>query len=209
MDVLDDIWQDGIEVAICGTAVGPCAAERGHHYAQRGNAFWRLLHDSGLTPDLFQPPDEHELPEHGIGLIDVVKKDEARGGFDVENFVETLTRARPRWVAFNGRVGAEAVARTIGEPRPALGPQNWEVAGAQVFVLPSSSGANQRRDHGGRPDRLAWWRELAELVDVRQVSCRPRAAGPDAGTAATTAARHRRSTVARSSSPAQSRSPGP
>lgn len=164
MDVLEDIWQPGISLAICGTAVGPCAFERGHHYAQRGNAFWRLLHDSGLTPDLLVPAGEVELPRLGIGLIDVARRFAPPDAFDVDTFVETLQRAAPAWVAFNGRIGADSVARAIGEPRPALGAQRWTIAGARVFVLPSSSGANQRKDHGGRPDRLSWWSELAELV---------------------------------------------
>jgi TDG/mug DNA glycosylase family protein len=164
MRVLEDVWEPGVDLVLSGTAVGPCAAERGHHYAQRGNAFWRLLHDSGMTPDLLDPADEADLPRHGLGLVDVVKRLAPPDPFDVEGFVAVLEQARPAWVGFNGRVGAEAVARAIGEPRPALGPQQWRVAGAQVFVLPSSSGANQRRDHGGRPDRLSWWAELAGLV---------------------------------------------
>jgi TDG/mug DNA glycosylase family protein len=170
MDVLDDIWTPDIDVAICGTAVGPCAAERGHHYAQRGNAFWRLLHDSGLTPDLLGPADEASLPRHSIGLIDVVLRFTPPDPFDVDTFADAIGRARPRWVAFNGRVGADAVARALGEPRPALGRQRWRFADAQVFVLPSSSGANQRKDHGGRPDRLSWWSELASLVPATRVS---------------------------------------
>jgi TDG/mug DNA glycosylase family protein len=170
MDVLDDIWTPDIDLAICGTAVGPCAVERGHHYAQRGNAFWRLLHDSGLTPELLTPADEGVLPRHGIGLIDVVLRFAGPDPFDVDTFAAVLDRARPAWVAFNGRVGADAVARSLGEPRPALGRQRWTFAGAHVFVLPSSSGANQRKDHGGRPDRLSWWAELASLATGARVS---------------------------------------
>ncbi|MCW2830544.1 MAG: mismatch-specific DNA-glycosylase [Aeromicrobium sp.] len=170
MDVLDDIWAPGIDVAICGTAVGPCAAERGHHYAQRGNAFWRLLHASGLTPELLTPHDESRLPELGIGLVDIVRRFTPPDPFDVDSFVASLGRAGPPWVAFNGRVGADAVARDLGEPRPSLGRQRWTVAGAQVFVLPSSSGANQRKDHGGRPDRLSWWAELASLAATARTS---------------------------------------
>lgn len=172
MKVLDDIWRPGIEVAICGTAVGPCAAERGHHYAQRGDGFWRLLHDSGLTADLLQPADEDELPQLGIGLVDVVKRFESPTPFDVETFTGTLSRARLTWVAFNGRVGADAVARAIGERRPMLGRQQWAIGDAQVFVLPSSSGANQRRDHGGRPDRLSWWTELVQLITADRADVR-------------------------------------
>jgi TDG/mug DNA glycosylase family protein len=32
-----------------------------------------------------------------------------------------------------------------------------------VFVLPGVSGANQRKDYDGRPNRLSWWRDLAAL----------------------------------------------
>jgi TDG/mug DNA glycosylase family protein len=167
MDVLDDIWTPDIELAVCGTAVGPCAAERGHHYAQRGNAFWSLLHGSGLTPRALTPPEEGKLPDLGIGLVDVVRRFPPPDPFDVDTFESTIRAAGPAWVAFNGRVGADAVARSLGEPRPALGRQRWTLAGAGVFVLPSSSGANQRRDHGGRPDRLSWWSELASLVPTR------------------------------------------
>jgi len=167
MDVLRDIWEPGLDVAICGTAVGPCAAERGHHYAQRGNAFWRLLEASGLTPRVLVPAEEDELPHHGVGLIDVVRRLETPDAFDVDAFTDVVQEAHPRWVAFNGRMGADAVARALGEPRPALGRQRWSIAEAPVFVLPSSSGANQRADHGGRPDRLSWWAELAVLIRAR------------------------------------------
>lgn len=173
MDVLDDIRGPAIGLAICGTAVGPCAAERGHHYAQRGNAFWSLLHPSGLTPRLLTAPQERELPALGIGLVDVVRRFAPPAPFDVDTFESTISAIGPDWVAFNGRVGAEAVARSLGEPRPALGRQRWTVAGAQVFVLPSSSGANQRRDHGGRPDRLSWWSELAALTAAARDLPRP------------------------------------
>jgi TDG/mug DNA glycosylase family protein len=164
MDVLDDIWAPGVDLVLSGTVVGPCAAERGHHYAQRGDAFWRLLHDSGLTPRQLTAADEALLPDHGLALVDVVRRGVPPDPFDVDTFVAVLREAGPRWVGFNGRVGADAVARSLGEPRPALGRQRWTLAGAHVFVLPSSSGANQRRDHGGRPDRLSWWGELAGLA---------------------------------------------
>lgn len=177
MDVLDDIWVPGIRVALCGTAVGPCAAERGHHYAQRGNGFWSLLHGGGLTPRTLAPAEEALLPDLGIGLIDLVRRLPPPDPFDVDTFETTLRAAAPAWVAFNGRVGADAVARSVGEPRPSLGRQPWTFAGAQVFVLPSSSGANQRKDHGGRPDRLSWWSELAALAVTGAAPAPPPPAG--------------------------------
>ena len=57
---------------------------------------------------------------------------------------------------------AQGVARALGvRHRPA----DWYLGESQVFVLPGTSGANQRKDYDGRPDRLSWWRTLADLVE--------------------------------------------
>ncbi len=166
-DVLPDILAPGDDVVFCGTAVGECSARRGHYYAGRGNAFWRLLHQAGFTPEQLGPEDDVTLPSYGLGLTDLVKnlaQSHDRGlPFDVPTFVGKVEAVRPRWVAFTGKVAGSAAARVLGHRKPSLGPQDWTVAGAQVFVLPSSSGANQRREYDGRPTRLDWWAELAAL----------------------------------------------
>jgi len=69
-------------------------------------------------------------------------------------------------VAFASKTAAQGVARALGLRRPQLGEAGWEVGGAPVFVLPGTSGANQRRDYDGRVDRLSWWRDLAALAGV-------------------------------------------
>ena len=46
-----------------------------------------------------------------------------------------------------------------GSGRPA-----GRCAGADVFVLPGTSGANRRHDYDGRVDRLSWWQDLADLA---------------------------------------------
>jgi TDG/mug DNA glycosylase family protein len=76
-----------------------------------------------------------------------------------------VTGWRPEWLAFTSKNVAHEAARALGRRgRPGLGAHDWEVGGAQVFVLPGTSGANQRRDYDGRPHRLAWWQDLASLV---------------------------------------------
>ena len=47
---------------------------------------------------------------------------------------------------------------------PARRYTDWGIGTSEVFVLPGTSGANQRKDYDGRPNRLAWWRELAALA---------------------------------------------
>ena len=165
MRTLPDIIKADLAAVVCGVAV-PCSADRGHYYAGQGNSFWQLLHDSGLTSSRLTPEADDSLPELGLGLglVDLVPADGNGGPIDVPSFIALMAEHRPRWVAFNGKKAGDAVARALGHTKPGLGEQDWAIVGARVFVLPSSSGANQRRDYDGRPDRLQWWAELAELV---------------------------------------------
>jgi double-stranded uracil-DNA glycosylase len=165
MRVLPDVLAAELRVVYAAPAVGECAVDRGHYYARPGNDFWRLLHHSGLTPRRLDPQDDTSLPTYGAGLADVVRDcDDPHPAFDVAGFIVRVERHRPRWVGFNGKQVAQAVARSLDQRPPGLGPVDWTIAGAEVFVLPSSSGANRRRDYDGRPSRLDWWRELADYV---------------------------------------------
>ena len=83
------------------------------------------------------------LPDHGIGLTDVAKltsgPDTAlrKHHFDAEGFMVRMAGVRPRIVAFNGKRAAQAV---LG-PSRTYGLQPDRLAGAEIFVLPSTSGA--------------------------------------------------------------------
>ncbi len=165
MRVLPEVLAPGLRVVFAAPAVGECAADRGHYYAGPGNAFWQLLYEAELTPQLLEANQDSTVQMYGVGLADVVRdKDDTDPRFDVAGFVARMERHEPRWVAFNGKQVAQAVARELGHPRPALGPLDWRIGSAEVFVLPSSSGANRRRDYDGRPRRIDWWRELADYV---------------------------------------------
>ena len=83
---------------------------------------------------------------------------------DIDDLVEKVTRWQPEWLAFTSKDVATKAARALGHRRPGLGPAPWCLDKADVFVLPGTSGANQRRDYDGRVDRLSWWRDLASLV---------------------------------------------
>jgi len=157
MLTLPDIVAPGLDVVFCAPAVGECAAMRGHYYAGPGNVFWRLLHQAGFTPHQLEPREDDTAPTYGIGLVDVVRTsppDQRPAVFDVTTFTQTIRSHAPAWVAFNGKHAASAVARGLGHRPPALGPTTWSVSGVPVFVLPSSSGANQRREYDGRATRV-------------------------------------------------------
>jgi len=167
---LPDVVAPGLGVVICAPAVGECAALRGHYYAGPGQSFWQLLHDSGLTPQRLDPSDDDSLPAYGVGLVDVARTSPPQvrpERFDVAGFVETVETYAPRWIGFNGKRAATVVACSLGHRAPPLGQAPWRVADARVFVLPSSSGANRRRDYDGRPTRLTWWLGLSEVMLVQ------------------------------------------
>lgn len=164
MRVLPDVLADDLDVVFCGLAVGDCAALRGHHHAGPGDSFWDLLHEAGLTPRRLAPDEEDTLPTYGLGLTDVprdLRTPDGRWVYDVPGLVAKAERLRPCWMALTGKGTAATVARGLGRRPPGLGPVSWTIGPAEVFVLPSPSGANRRRDYDGRPARLDWWAELA------------------------------------------------
>jgi TDG/mug DNA glycosylase family protein len=168
MTVLPDILAPGLRIVFCGTAVSEQSAARGHYYAGRGNEFWRLLFETGLTSALLSPEGDASLPRYGIGMTDLAKniaQSHDRGlRYDVSGLAAKLDMHRPTWIAFTSKEGGRGAAKALGHPVPGLGIAPWRIASTQVFVLPSPSGANRRTDYDGRPTRLSWWQDLADLV---------------------------------------------
>ncbi len=158
--ILADAIRPGLRVVFCGTALGAVSARKRAYYAGPGNAFWRTLHEVGLTPRRLEPARYAELLDDGIGLTDICKtrsgsdQEVGRDGFDVERLVALLERNRPGWIAFNGKSSASGA---LGHP-VGYGPQEERVAGVPAFVLPSTSGAARRYWD------VSHWEELAAVV---------------------------------------------
>ncbi len=161
-------------ILFCGSAGEESPTSREHYYQTPGNSFWESVHLAGLSPVLLDPTEDHRLPSLGLGVTDVVGRRVAGSEVfraDVEELLVTLERWQPDWLAFTGKTVAAQAARALGRRPPRLlGATEWYLGTTQVFVLPGPSGANRRRDYDGRPTRLAWWRELAQLAGL---------AGPD------------------------------
>lgn len=165
MEPLNDLVPDRPRVVLCGRA-GDCIRGRTHYYDAPGNSFWQVLHASGLIPDRLEPADDARLPSYGVGLTDLVSHDDPHS-VEIDELVAKVERWKPDWLAFTSKTVAREAARALGAPRLnriVLGPMDWYVGPAQVFVLPGTSGANQRADYDGRPDRLSWWQDLAALA---------------------------------------------
>lgn len=157
MSVLPDVLVPGLGVVFCGTAAGTASARAGAYYAGPGNAFWATLHGTGLTPVELRPEEFTRLPEFGIGLTDICKVlhgSDAEVGtveFDVSGLQERVAAAEPAILAFNGKNAARgALERDV-----AYGPQPERLGGAEVWVLPSTSGRARRFW------RIEPWEELA------------------------------------------------
>ena len=184
--VLPDVLQPGLRLVFCGTAAGRVSAAAGAYYANPGNAFWRTLHEVGLTPRRLAPGEFQMLPRYGIGLTDLAKHHVGNdhelpdGAFDAEALRERILRYMPAWLAFTSKNAAQGY---IGRPLH-FGEQDWTVGRTRVFVLPSPSGQARR---SWDP---AHWSALARRVagvGVASIRRKPRhKVSPNRGTAAPT-----------------------
>ncbi|MDN5923775.1 MAG: mismatch-specific DNA-glycosylase [Xanthomonadales bacterium] len=144
--ILPDVLQAGLRVVFCGTAPSTRSAAEHAYYAHPGNAFWRALHASGLTPRLLAPAEFTCLPKYGIGLTDLAKHHSGndaqlpQAAFDVAALRRKITRYAPQLLAFTSKNAAQAV---FGHG-VAYGLQNAVIAHSKIFVLPSPSGQARR-----------------------------------------------------------------
>lgn len=163
MEVLPDIVGPEPLIVFCGLAGAESTKTRDHHYGSPGNNFWAMLHRSGLTDRQLRPEEDVRIVEHDLGLTDLVGHWNPPR-VDIDDLVAKVEQWQPEWLAFTSKDVAAKAARALGHRKPGLGPTSWAIDRADVFVLPGTSGANQRRDYDGRVDRLSWWRDLAALV---------------------------------------------
>ena len=164
MRTLPDYLRSGMKLVIVGCNPGDRSARVGHYYAGRGNEFWPMLYESGVLPELLEHRDDKRMIEFGVGLTDLVKRP-TRGTEELrrEEFAEgrillgqNLDQYAPQVIAFNGKTAYERFSQ-----RPCkLGLQKGQLYGAQVFVLPSTSGKNAIE----RGAKLRYFRQLAKLL---------------------------------------------
>jgi TDG/mug DNA glycosylase family protein len=163
-----DLVAPGLRLLI--VAINPSTRSEaiGHSFSSPGNPFWRLLHQSGLTPLQLEPSEEHRLLDYGIGLV------------------STVHRATPSAAALSlseRRAGAARVRCQVEQYEPHLvallgltlyplffpagtsrgpGLTSDRIHGAGVHVLPNPSGRN--RAYPGFERKLVWYQDLAEHI---------------------------------------------
>ena len=161
-----DVLAPGLKVVFCGINPGRVSAAAGAHFANPRNDFWRLLHEAGFTPRLFEPQEQLELPDLAIGVTNAAYRttpgsgDLRRGDFagSAERLGRLARELSPRALAF---VGKEAYRGVFGG-RPDLGAQNRTLGDVGLFVLPSTSPANAAVPYA---ERLRWFRALHDWLE--------------------------------------------
>jgi double-stranded uracil-DNA glycosylase len=159
-----DVLAPNLSCVFCGINPGRVSAAAHAHFANPRNDFWRLLHDAGFTPRLYEPSEQLGLLELGYGVTNAAARttpgsgDLRRTDFDAGRLERVAREYEPNAIAF---VGKEAYRGLFGE-RPELGSQRRELYDASLFVLPSTSPANAAVPYA---ERLRWFRELHEWLE--------------------------------------------
>ena len=149
----------------CGINPGYASAAAGAAFANPRNDFWRLLHAAGFTPRVFDPSEQFELLDLGIGLTNAARRT-TRGSGDLraadyegarERLESIASELGPRVIAFVGKAAYQGTFRE----RPQFGLQDTKLEGTRLFVLPSTSPANAAVPW---EERLRWFVALKELL---------------------------------------------
>ncbi|HVV84882.1 MAG TPA: mismatch-specific DNA-glycosylase [Kofleriaceae bacterium] len=182
---LRDVLCERPRILFVGINPGLRSGQLGHHFAGKGNPFWRLLHASGLVPELIAPEEDVRLADHGLALTNLCPRP-TRSAAELER--AELERGRRALAAKIRRLEPQVVALVgltlYGVALPAVGPRGAgakpeRVDGARVFVLPNPSGLNAA--FPGFAQKLVWFRRLRRFAAAAAAT----AAAPSAPRAAT------------------------
>lgn len=162
---LTDIIDHNLKVLFCGINPGLKSALDGHHFSGRGNRFWKVLHQSGFTPEQIEPENDTTILQSGLGLTTAVARATARADElskeefkeSIEIFKTKVEQFQPQYIAF---LGKPAYIAFSGKKQISWGLQADDFCGAKVWVLPNPSGLNR----GFSLDDLV--RHYAELYQV-------------------------------------------
>ena len=164
--ILPDVLKKGLSLVFCGTAVGNRSANIRAYYAGRGNKFWKVLHEVGLTPFELSPYEFEKLSNYGIGLTDLAKHaygndfNLINNDFDIKSFQNKVIMYSPKILAFNGKKAAKIF---LGTKEVTYGLYKEKKIGDTVIhILPSTSGAaNKSWD-------ITFWSDIAAMVKSYQ-----------------------------------------
>jgi TDG/mug DNA glycosylase family protein len=144
---IPDLVAPGLRVLLVGINPGLMSAAIGHHFGNPANRLWSALHLAGFTPRRLHPTESAELLSYGVGITNLVARATATAAelsaAEVRAGVGPLTalveKNQPRYVAF---LGLTTYRIAFARPKADVGPQDETLAGANVWLLPNTSGLN-------------------------------------------------------------------
>lgn len=161
---IEDLIALDLRILFVGINPGLWSGATGFHFARPGNRFWRAIHDAGLTPRVLDPSEQHELLDHGMGVVNFVPRTtataaelsaiEIRAGARV--LVDKIVKFRPRKVAF---LGVSTYRIAFEQTKAKVGRQEERIGDSEVWVLPNPSGLNA---HYQLPELAAAYAQLRD-----------------------------------------------
>ncbi|WP_264536630.1 G/U mismatch-specific DNA glycosylase [Flavobacterium sp. N1736] len=164
--MLTDYITKDLKVLFCGINPGLKSAFDGHHFSGRSNRFWKVLNQSGFTPQQIEPENDFTILDFGYGLTtavarptvraDELSKDEFKDSIDI--FKNKIKQYQPQYIAFLGKAAYVAFS---GKKQILWGLQSEDFCGAKVWILPNPSGLNR-----GFPiaDLVTHYAELYQVI---------------------------------------------
>ncbi|SEN56721.1 G/U mismatch-specific uracil-DNA glycosylase [Mesobacillus persicus] len=167
LEPMGDHLKGGLDIVFIGFNPSIRSGENGHHFANPNNRFWKILHESGLTPRKYQAIEDATIVDLGYGLTNIVArptkaadeitKEEYQIGR--EELKKKLLHYRPKIACF---VGKGVYQEFSGKRKMDWGVQEESVVpGIVEFVAPSSSGLVRMKVE----EIVEIYRELTELKD--------------------------------------------
>nr|XP_019009901.1 uncharacterized protein I206_05462 [Kwoniella pini CBS 10737]OCF48682.1 hypothetical protein I206_05462 [Kwoniella pini CBS 10737] len=112
---VNDLLEHDLHILFCGIkdygVIGKRSSTMGHHFSHPTNKFWRSLHQSGLTPRLLDPTEDHKMPAYGYGLTNLVDRPTSEQSelstlemkLNVFNLTKKFLKYQPKLVCFVGK----------------------------------------------------------------------------------------------------------
>lgn len=144
--LVNDHIKENLNILFVGFNPSIRSSETGNHFANPNNRFWRILYESGLTPRKYNPSEDADLLELGMGITNIVArptkaadeitKEEYKEGKDI--LKTKIEQLKPKVVCF---VGKGVYQEYSGLKNVPWGRQEEAVVPGTIdFVAPSSSG---------------------------------------------------------------------
>ncbi|MEH7126433.1 G/U mismatch-specific DNA glycosylase [Bacillus sp. JJ1532] len=146
MKPINDHLKENLHLVFVGFNPSIRSSETGHHFANPNNRFWKILHESGLTPRKFAATEDYKVLDLGYGMTNIVPRPtKAADEITKEEYeagrIELLRKIndyKPKIVCFVGKGVYQEFSKKKSIP---WGKQEESVIPGTIdFVAPSSSG---------------------------------------------------------------------